>query len=977
MADPIDDLVSRWKQDPSAPATIALCDALRGGARSALVVQIGDFAAQRHAGDAGVLIAVARMYVDAKKLTEAQSVLVAAGKTAPREPDIYRWLGEVLLRRGDADRAEKVLERSIQLGTRDGDARLWLERARVFKPMQTKAGARAVAAEVAHATSQSSPDLPRPPLDSMSDTTTLVRDIPAGIASLGDDNGVTARRPSAASLGMSTGAAARGGIASGAVGASGASFEPMYPKDAETMPGRMPKGGPFESEPSVEVDLNAVLPAPAGMPPSARNRPSPPSPLPARPSPQPPAHPAPNPFADPPQGAAAIARPKQGRMPTEPKVAVAEFASAPPHPRDVLDALALAGVFEPPSGGAAVASWDRPEPSRARKRATILVGIATVALVGGGIGAFFYVHHQRDLAHAQAEGILATVDADLDSGKPDVLAADEKSLATVFELDSRSPHAALTWLHERAVVGLLKSGGDIAFEGATTRAREVGVPDEQTAFAQIGSFLFQGDTAGAAALLSKWDTKASGDAWYELLAGQALERAGAPQARDRFAAAAKIAPSLVIAQVALARATAIDGDAQSAADLAKAFRTKFPDRVEGAALAALAWGRDAGRSDQAPPDADEVVKRAAELPLSLLFVPHAINALRAVDKHAYQDASKEVNAGLAVADGPGVAAWLGSIAILAGDEALARKAALAAVSFSAVYPPARMLAARVALLGDRLDEALKATEELDPSSPDVAVVRAASAYERGDADSVQLALTALPADAQKLGFLQPLSLAGAVLAGKATTATTEVVAMSDDESPWADLVSMDIALDRGDTDTADKIASTWKGTEDRPLRALRLARLARYKNDLDGADRLSQTAIDRGTVTARVLIERAMVLVARNRAGEVAPLLSKYPLVLGPLATWLGAYATASAGKPDDAKGKTSQIDPPPTQAPFYARVVAAAALSAMKDKKRGVDYVAELLTSGNQDPDLTAAALAFGFKKVDHKGKASTYAAP
>jgi hypothetical protein len=100
-------------------------------------------------------------------------------------------------------------------------------------------------------------------------------------------------------------------------------------------------------------------------------------------------------------------------------------------------------------------------------------------------------------------------------------------------------------------------------------------------------------------------------------------------------------------------------------------------------------------------------------------------------------------------------------------------------------------------------------------------------------------------------------------------------------------------------------------------------------------------------------------------------------LVLGPLATWLGAYATASAGKTDDAKGKTSQVDPPPALAPFYARVVAAAALAAMKDKKRGVDYVGDLLAMGNQDPDLTNAALAFGFKKVDHKGKPSTYAPP
>src|SRR5947209_1230568 len=114
MADPIDDLVLRWKQNPNPAATIALCDALRGSVRSGLVQQIGEFAAQRHAGDVGVLIAVARMYLDGRRFAEAQGVLVGAGKIAPREPEIYRWLGEVLLRRGDAERAEKVFERSLQ-----------------------------------------------------------------------------------------------------------------------------------------------------------------------------------------------------------------------------------------------------------------------------------------------------------------------------------------------------------------------------------------------------------------------------------------------------------------------------------------------------------------------------------------------------------------------------------------------------------------------------------------------------------------------------------------------------------------------------------------------------------------------------------------------------------------------------------------------------------------------------------------------
>jgi len=63
-AEPIDELVQRWKQSPSPAATIALCDALRATPRGPLVQQVGDFATQRHATDVGVLIAVARMYME-------------------------------------------------------------------------------------------------------------------------------------------------------------------------------------------------------------------------------------------------------------------------------------------------------------------------------------------------------------------------------------------------------------------------------------------------------------------------------------------------------------------------------------------------------------------------------------------------------------------------------------------------------------------------------------------------------------------------------------------------------------------------------------------------------------------------------------------------------------------------------------------------------------------------------------------------
>ena len=118
MDETIDVLVSRWRDNPTPTMTVALCDALRGSS-SDLVVQVGQFATQRHSADVGVLVSVARMYLDSSRFADAQNVLVTAGKQAPRDGDIYRWLGETLLRRGDADRAEKVLQRAIQLAPGD------------------------------------------------------------------------------------------------------------------------------------------------------------------------------------------------------------------------------------------------------------------------------------------------------------------------------------------------------------------------------------------------------------------------------------------------------------------------------------------------------------------------------------------------------------------------------------------------------------------------------------------------------------------------------------------------------------------------------------------------------------------------------------------------------------------------------------------------------------------------------------------
>jgi hypothetical protein len=45
-----------------------------------------------------------------------------------------------------------------------------------------------------------------------------------------------------------------------------------------------------------------------------------------------------------------------------------------------------------------------------------------------------------------------------------------------------------------------------------------------------------------------------------------------------------------------------------------------------------------------------------------------------------------------------------------------------------------------------------------------------------------------------------------------------------------------------------------------------------------------------------------------------------------------------------------------------------------MKDRKRGLDYVRELLSTGNQHPDLVGAAVALGLHRIDHGKRRPTY---
>jgi tetratricopeptide (TPR) repeat protein len=929
----IDQLYSEWQASPTGANSLALCNALRGSSRHDLIDIVGSYTSRQHRTSVPALIAVGRMYMECGRYDDAQGVLLAAGKAAPRDASVYRWLGEILLHKGDAERAEKVFDRALGFGGGDDETTLLAERARYLKGIERAAGQSAAAHEFRKWLSQRGVPPPRPPTPSVSEMETQIRK---------DDE---VRGALGAALGLSQVATNEPSLENLARAATGdPSFKPVTganldaPLSSRAAPQQ--SGGTAPAFAPSSARIPAAPPAPP-IKPASRPPPAPPQ---TRPLAAPPPNPfaaAPNPFTGPPS----IQVPEPARIPDA---------------ADVLEALAIAGIYEPDQTHIPAASWDRPGASPSRKGSTALLVVLLVLFIGGSVGAFFFVRDRRAKEHAQAEALLARADLAIKAGDPRGLPEAETNIGKAFDLESRSERAAMSWLRERAVVGLTKGGADVALEDATARAKEVHKNESEIAFAYVASFLFQGDTAGAISVMPKWDGPAATDPYYQLLAGATLERAGDARALERYAAATRSDPELLIAEVGLVRAMAWFGDPKKAAELAKNFRSRFPERQEGVALVALAWARDPARGD-APPEVEEAT-RLGELPISLRSVPHALLALRALDKRDPAMAKSEIERGLAVADSPSAATWLGAIAVELGDEALARRAALTALAYSAIFPPARVLAARVALLAGRLDEAVKATEDLDASAPDVVLVRAAVAYERLDADGLARALDSGSKEARKLRPLGGVVAAPDVLAGRPLPAD-RALALGSDDAPWADVVAMDSALDAGDLDTAAKIADKLRARPATPARKLRLSRLARYEGKIADADRLSDEAL-KGTVTARAVLERALVLVAAGRAGDVAALLKAYPQALGPLSKWVSAYALAKSGKVDEARGRTVSEDPAGPAAPVPARLVTAAALGAMRSTKAG-EYIRALAQAGLVNPDVTAAAESANLPKL------------
>jgi hypothetical protein len=1060
----LDELLKSWRSNPDADATIAVCSFLGSSKRDELIREVGASAETWHAGDPTVMLAVGRMYLEAEMLQEAQTSLVAAGKADARDPRAFRFLGEVLLRRGDALRADKVLSRALQLGGAADELELWHERAVLYSALQKRVGPEAVAAEVARSMPRHQSVPPGPasdPLPSFGvEESTKPRNEPrpavhvsrkptlAGLAEpaplprfesadplparaseesihLSDSDLEETSNPGRLRLNAPSGGLPpppAGAASDVAAQLAGSLLGPQAGKLAPAATAKpnlkatqlggfraaSPAGPAAATKPAVGRPLTAAKPvaaktsaAPAAgkasaslaakapvapqfddavtivtpppfmaqlmpqnlMTPSTVRKPSPPpfaAPPPPAPAPPPPmrnAAPAPLPsFSHDAETAlpfAATALPVPA-PPVAPPRAAHVFAQGGepnnPAPAVVLEHLASVGLYEP--GGGATPAWEAAP--RQKSRGAIAILIATVVIAAAGGGTYEYTRRLKAARAIEADTLNTQVDKLLKSGKPSDLKATDARLTHAFELDSRSQRTGRLWLQNRVLNALLIAGETRGIDAAVYRGRQVGLAEKELLVGKIASFLVEGDVAGGAAVLARSDQDAGADAYYQLAAAAVLERAGDSRGLERYEAAVRLAPDLAPAEMLLARLLLLERGADAAKPIIESLRKKTGDTPSTRALSALSWVISHDRPDELPSDAQLQPGDVEQLPAPLAAVPAMVEGAKALIKQDLAAASKAIDSAINLAMTPALASGLGFLAIEAGDEVVARKAALRALQFSGVYPRARTLAARVALLGGRIDEAQKAIEGLDPASADVAVVRAVVAYESLESADLKSALESLSNSAVGPAF-SALDAAPGIINGTAFPTPDKLEAMAAPDKPWGELVAIDAALETGNLILADKLLAKHSLETLRPVHLRRLARLRRLQGKLDESLRASAAAAE-GGMALPLLLERIYELLAKEDVAGAKQLAAKYPSLLGPLSGWVGVLTDVASKQAASATVRLTKLDLPPDESPILVRVLVARALMSGKDK-RATPYLTALIKKLPKNPDVLAAA--------------------
>lgn len=898
----LDDLLAKWRLEPGVEVTLALCARVAQSRRQELGREIDELVRARYARDRPVLLAVGRMHLALGLLNEAQGAFVAAGKAEARDPVPFRYLGEVLLRRGDAQRALKVFDRARALGSTDPAVTRWEVRAASLVPLQERSGAGAVAREV--------------------------RDL--------SDPGLSEPLPQW-------------------------EVKPEFKEDEE--PTLMRWGS--ASAPSVQLLETERAPPQAGREPAGEHADW--SWLDERPTlPRGQRERTASSRRERREGPPSIEHGESGLLraslesadlvelegPSNPESPEPGPASGTPDTHGILAELARVGVFE--RQVASPPTWEAPP----RRRATgfWLLAIATTLLGMCASLALFHVHAVQARRAAGALAECERAEELLTAGAVPELRAAEERLGRVFALDPRSVCGSELWLRNRVQAALMLPGDPRGLDAAIRRAQVIGIGEERLAYAQIVSFLAAGDVEGSLASIDEWDGHAAGEALYQLAVGVALERVGDPAALARYEAAHALAPDLLLADLQRTRLALLErGPGPAQAGISR-LRTRLGSEAPIVrALNGLGWVLTTVRGDL-PPAARLDDSAVASLPVSLAPVPYLVRATQSIDRNEPAHASEQLDLGLSQCRTPAEATQFGVLALRAGDELLAYRAATRALAFSSTYPGARVLASEVALLRGDLEQAQRAVARLDPESSQVAVTAAVVAYEELETEALQRALGALERGRANLSDEHAtFRIALESLAGRQVPDQAEKLQDVALGAGWGELIGVDVATEGGNVDLARALVRGWKrGALERPLYALRAARLDRLQNRLMEADRVTRTVVQH-TPTRRAIIERIYLLLAMKEGAKARALVREHGRRLNG-GGWAEVLVAGSVGDRARATILAAPLALPEEGSPWPLRVLAARALAVTYDR-RAPTYLRDLLQVQPGNPELQLAS--------------------
>lgn len=647
---------SRRDEYPYALAS-ALLDA--GRIPEALeVVQVGLL---QNEHDAALLVLEGRAWFEQGDLPQAQAALLRAAKVAPRDKEPYRWLAQVLMKRGEPARAVQVLERAMQLDPADRSLQQAHMRAQRLSRIATEA-------DVA--------DVHEEPLPKPVAPRTSAAPVVAPQAARGPEPEVPAMRiterprPSAAASAQPRAplpkppkfvppppAPARPSVPQ-------ASAQPAISRANKAQPESIPT---FDAEPdSAPLELSRPLPprneddneddptVAAELPKELRTW------LDAERS----SHtPIPTPsrsnndnakrerwhggtdFSDDSEptlavhsgeisdvllearssareqnshaaerGQPAVVLADSVSAPLDTAASEGEAGSAPPAepeaPEEVLNMLARQGIFEAQAAAKDAGTWvpkGQAPRSGSRIGTSLAVGWLLAACAAGG--GYYGFMHWLELRRGDARSLISQAEQEARDGQYESLLAAERHLTQARTLDPKAARAIESLLFVHATRALEDASGEMGYlRNTIARAREKQVQAGLLAATESLISAYEGDAADARAKAETALKAAGEDARILYLVGRLYQRAGLPEAAEILERATQRDQALGLAWLARGEIAYVQDDIKAARELFEKARGS-----DGHALRAELWqiviDTDAARAKELKTRLDGLAKR--------------------------------------------------------------------------------------------------------------------------------------------------------------------------------------------------------------------------------------------------------------------------------------------------------------------------------------------------------------------------------